>query len=96
MTTTPGLPHRPPAGSDPSPVPHPTRPSAKVHEAMNARDALAAALTAAGIQLPAMDVRAPWLDGRSGEPPYALVQLGVCAAPVARALAEVITRGAAR
>ncbi|MBU7596405.1 hypothetical protein JGS22_001800 [Streptomyces sp. P38-E01] len=63
---------------------------------MSARDALAAALTEAGIQLPAMDIRTPWLDVRAGEPPYALVQLGVCAAPVAHALAEVIARGAVR
>ncbi|MFI7235673.1 hypothetical protein [Streptomyces cyaneofuscatus] len=36
--------------------------AAKVKEAMDARDALAAALTRAGIQLPAMDVRTPWAD----------------------------------
>lgn len=35
---------------------------AKIREAVEARDALAAALTGAGIQLPAMDVRTPWQD----------------------------------
>ncbi|MFD7836968.1 hypothetical protein [Streptomyces sp. NPDC059761] len=59
---------------------------------MYARDALAAALTRAGIQLPAMDVRTPWAD----EARYALVHLGICSAPVAHALAAVITRGASR
>ncbi|MEV6246359.1 hypothetical protein AB0M38_09160 [Streptomyces sp. NPDC051742] len=64
----------------------------KIKEAMDARDALASALTRAGIQLPAMDVRTPWAD----ESRYALVHLGLCSAPVAHALAEVITRGASR
>lgn len=98
MPTTQGLPHSTPTSAAPS---GPTAltsppPSAKVQEALDARDALAAALTKAGIQLPAMDIRTPWLDVREDEPPYALVQLGVCAAPVAHALAEVITKGAAR
>lgn len=72
---------------------------ARAREAEAARDALAAALTRAGVQLPAMDVRTPWRDGEGdteqerGRPP--LVQLGVCSAPVARALAAVIERGAA-
>ncbi|MEU6118079.1 hypothetical protein ABZ840_26470 [Streptomyces sp. NPDC047117] len=65
---------------------------AKVREALEARDALAAALRQAGIQLPAMDIRTPW----AGEARYALVQLGVCSAPVALALADVIRNGAAR
>ncbi|WP_308189794.1 hypothetical protein [Streptomyces sp. WAC 00631] len=34
----------------------------KLQEALAARDALAVALTDAGIQLPAMDVRTPWGD----------------------------------
>lgn len=72
--------------------------TAKTQEAVDARDALAAALTAAGIQLPAMDVRTPWRDaeGDGGVRPagYALVHLGVCSAPVAHALAEVIRNGA--
>ncbi|MES4904893.1 MULTISPECIES: hypothetical protein [unclassified Streptomyces] len=99
----------------------------KIEEALRARDALAAALTQAGILLPAMDVRTPWngdLDeaddgtepGTGNEPEpgtqaatsaeaggrsaaaarYALVHLGVCSAPVAHALAEVIAKGAAR
>ncbi|MGP3732817.1 hypothetical protein ACTWJ9_06305 [Streptomyces sp. GDS52] len=38
------------------------RPTPKLQEATDARDALAAALTQAGIQLPAMDVRTPWGD----------------------------------
>jgi hypothetical protein len=76
---------------------------AKIREARQARDALAHALTRAGIQLPAMDVRTPWLDvidsddegGDSGRAArYALVYLGVCSAPVAFALAAVIARGA--
>ncbi|MFD3976661.1 hypothetical protein [Streptomyces cyaneofuscatus] len=61
------------------PLPRRTPPSvafnsvaAKVKEAMDARDALATALTGAGIQLPAMDVRTPWADtvredGEDGE-----------------------------
>ncbi|MFE2164537.1 hypothetical protein ACFXB3_05625 [Streptomyces sp. NPDC059447] len=75
------------------PTSRPTTPNhRKIKEAMDARDALASALTHAGIQLPAMDVRTPWAD----ETRYALIHLGVCSAPVAHALAEVITRGAAR
>lgn len=98
MTTAPGHPARTRANNDHAPaVTTPTSPaSAKVQEALEARDTLAAALTKAGIQLPAMDVRTPWLDVREEQPPYALVQLGVCAAPVAHALAEVLTKGAAR
>lgn len=71
----------------------------KVQEALDARDALASALTRAGIQLPAMDVRTPWADAheddeeREGEARYALVHLGVCSAPVAVMLADVIARG---
>ncbi|MFI8306305.1 hypothetical protein ACIF80_23250 [Streptomyces sp. NPDC085927] len=68
----------------------------KIHEALEARDVLATALTRAGIQLPAMDIRTPWADDRrTGEAPYALVHLGVCSAPVALALADVIARGVA-
>lgn len=75
------------------PTSRPTTPNQrKIKEALDARDALAAALTQAGIQLPAMDVRTPWAD----ESRYALVHLGLCSAPVAHALAEVITRGASR
>ncbi|MET8498358.1 hypothetical protein ACWECC_32965 [Streptomyces microflavus] len=56
MTSRPPLPRRTPqsAALDSGP--------AKVKEALEARDALAAALTRAGIQLPAMDVRTPWAD----------------------------------
>ncbi|MFE0733411.1 hypothetical protein [Streptomyces sp. NPDC058855] len=72
-----------------------TAPNPKVQEALDARDALAAALTRAGIQLPAMDIRTPWLDDREAEAPYALVHLGVCSAPVAHALAAVIRNGLA-
>ncbi|MFB6560559.1 hypothetical protein ACFCYH_17040 [Streptomyces sp. NPDC056400] len=68
---------------------------AKIEEAVTARDALAAALSRAGIQLPAMDVRTPWPDARADEARYALVHLGVCSAPVAHALAAVIAKGAA-
>ncbi|MER6720970.1 hypothetical protein [Streptomyces halstedii] len=78
--------------------------SSRAREALEARDALAVALTEAGVQLPAMDVRTPWLDGDpeaeegdGGRPPrYALVHLGVCSAPVALELAAVIRKGAAR
>ncbi|MCD9904682.1 hypothetical protein LUR56_40435 [Streptomyces sp. MT29] len=80
--------------------------AAKVKEAMDARDALATALTRAGIQLPAMDVRTPWAEtvsepdedasAHSGEIRYTLVHLGVCSAPVAHALATAITNGLAR
>ncbi|MGH3310029.1 MAG: hypothetical protein ACRDP3_05520 [Streptomyces sp.] len=81
--------------------------AAKIRETVEARDALADALTRAGIQLPAMDVRTPWQDvidsdgdssdGDAGSAArYALVHLGVCSAPVAFALAAVIIRGAGR
>ncbi|MFD0150482.1 hypothetical protein ACWGQ4_04290 [Streptomyces sp. NPDC055721] len=76
-----------------APTPRQPAPTPKVQEALDARDALAAALTLAGIQLPAMDVRTPWLDDREAEAPYALVHLGVCSAPVAHALATVIING---
>lgn len=65
----------------------------KIQEALDARDALATALTQAGIQLPAMDVRTPWADDRKADAQYALVHLGVCSAPVALMLADVITKG---
>ncbi|WP_405548383.1 hypothetical protein OG215_06795 [Streptomyces globisporus] len=70
--------------------------SPKIKEALDARDALAAALRQAGVQLPAMDIRTPWIDEREGEVRYALVHLGVCSAPVAHALATVIMNGIAR
>ncbi|MGW0788661.1 hypothetical protein ACWD04_10495 [Streptomyces sp. NPDC002911] len=79
--------------------PHPRR-TAKIQEAVDARDALATASSGAGIQLPAMDVRTPWpnTDSGDGAQParYALVHLGVCFAPVAQALATVIRNGATR
>ncbi|WVU01074.1 hypothetical protein V3O62_26040 [Streptomyces prasinus] len=85
--SVPGPPH-----PDEDPMPH----TPKIREALEARDALAAALTRAGVQLPAMDVRTPWADDRTaGGAPYALVHLGVCSAPVALALADVIAKGAA-
>ncbi len=87
----------------------PRPPTAKIKEALAARDALAVALTRAGIQIPAMDVRTPWPDdddsdaerqdhtsARAAETRYALVHLGVVSAPVAHALAEVITKGLTR
>ncbi|WP_405797959.1 hypothetical protein [Streptomyces sp. NBC_01506] len=90
-TPKPPLPSRTP----PSPLP-----PDKVQEAVEARDVLAAALTRAGIQLPAMDVRTPWPvtdDSEAGrDTRYALVHLGVCSAPVALALAAVIVDGAGR
>ncbi|XIE80595.1 hypothetical protein AB6O49_27085 [Streptomyces sp. SBR177] len=42
-----------------------------------------------------MDIRTPWLDDREAEASYALVHLGICSAPVAHALAAVITNGLA-
>lgn len=69
--------------------------TARVQEALAARDALATALSRAGIQLPAMDIRTPWADDRNAEARYALVHLGVCSAPVALTLADVITKGIA-
>jgi hypothetical protein len=62
-------------------------------DARDAREELAMALKAAGIQLPAMDVT-PF--GPDGAPTHALVELGRCAPPVARALAAVIAKGAGR
>ncbi|MFE2373762.1 hypothetical protein [Streptomyces sp. NPDC059398] len=94
MSTPPPLPRRTP--------PAPATGSPKVQEALDARDTLAEALTSAGIQLPAMDVRTPWFEagGEHDEAPastrYALVYLGVCSAPVALALAAVIAKGAGR
>jgi hypothetical protein len=67
----------------------------KIQEAVEARDALATALSRAGIQLPAMDIRTPWADDREADAQYALVHLGVCSAPVAHLLADVITKGIA-
>ncbi|MFC9676406.1 hypothetical protein [Streptomyces sp. NPDC056949] len=72
----------------------PSKPRAsKVQEALDARDALAGALSRAGVQLPAMDVRTPWPGDGEGESHYALVHLGVCSAPVALRLAAVIAKG---
>ncbi|MEU9188087.1 hypothetical protein AB0D14_26820 [Streptomyces sp. NPDC048484] len=73
----------------PQAVPH----TPKIEEALEARDALASALSRAGIQLPAMDIRTPWADDRKDEAQYALVHLGVCAPPVALLLAGVIMKG---
>ncbi|MER6627543.1 hypothetical protein ABT301_04755 [Streptomyces sp. NPDC000987] len=64
-----------------------------VQEALAARDGLAYALSQAGIQLPAMDIRTPWADDHEGDIRYALVHLGVCSAPVALLLADVILKG---
>jgi hypothetical protein len=77
-----------------TPTAHTPRP--KIQEAVEARDALATALTQAGIQLPAMDIRTPWADDREDDARYALVHLGVCSAPIAHLLADVITKGIAR
>jgi hypothetical protein len=71
--------------------PPPTGP--KIQETVDARDALASALSRVGIQLPAMDIRTPWADEHEGEARYALVHLGVCSAPVALTLADVILKG---
>ncbi|MFI2779726.1 hypothetical protein [Streptomyces sp. ALB3] len=97
----PPLPRRTPRPGAPAPLPGAERAAGdRIQEAVDARDALATALTGAGIQLPAMDVRTPWPDADGGEGAragrYALVHLGICSAPVAHALAAVIGRGAAR
>ncbi|MEU6084365.1 hypothetical protein [Streptomyces sp. NPDC047108] len=90
---------------DPVASPAPPPAGGKVREAVEARDALASALTLAGMQLPSMDVRVPWQDAAAGDDHdcdagraarYALVHLGVCSAPVAHALAAVIAKGAER
>ncbi|MFI9582724.1 hypothetical protein ACIHCQ_12935 [Streptomyces sp. NPDC052236] len=81
-----------------TPTPHAPR-TPKIQEALEAleaRDALATALTRAGIQLPAMNIRTPWADDRKDEAQYVLVHLGVCSAPIALMLADVITKGTAR
>jgi hypothetical protein len=70
-----------------TPTAHTPRP--KIQEAVEA-------LTQAGIQLPAMDIRTPWADDREDDARYALVHLGVCSAPIAHLLADVITKGIAR
>ncbi|MFD3977112.1 hypothetical protein ACFWR6_00895 [Streptomyces griseus] len=70
MSSKPPLPRRTPqrtsttpAATAHVPVPPIGLPgAAKVQEALDARDALATALSRAGIQLPAMDVRTPWAD----------------------------------
>ncbi|MGY5071922.1 hypothetical protein [Streptomyces griseus] len=70
MSSKPPLPRRTPqrTSTNPATTAHvPVPPTglpgaAKVQEALDARDALAAALSRAGIQLPAMDVRTPWAD----------------------------------
>ncbi|MEV6617189.1 hypothetical protein AB0N31_25735 [Streptomyces sp. NPDC051051] len=77
------------------PAPHDS-PTPRTAEALEARDALAAALSQAGIQLPAMDIRTPWADDRKAGAQYALVHLGVCSAPVALMLADVIMKGIGR
>ncbi|MFD4030599.1 hypothetical protein ACFWVP_08685 [Streptomyces sp. NPDC058637] len=94
----PPLPRRTPQADAPDSRAGRKAPS-KVQEAVAARDDLAAALSSAGVQLPAMDVRTPWpdTDGDDSTRPtrYALVHLGICSAPVAHALAVVIRKGAA-
>ncbi|MEI5034887.1 hypothetical protein RB201_26045 [Streptomyces sp. S1A(2023)] len=67
MSSKPPLPRRTPQHTSATtahvPVPPGGLPgAAKVQEALDARDALATALSRAGIQLPAMDVRTPWAD----------------------------------
>ncbi|MFJ8967362.1 hypothetical protein [Streptomyces sp. wa1064] len=95
----PSLPRRTPRAN--ASVPHSGDvTTAKIQEAVDARDTLATALSGAGIQLPAMDVRTPWRDaegdGSARPSGYALVHLGVCSAPVAHALAAVIRNGTTR
>lgn len=65
----------------------------RIREAEQARDELVSALRKSGIQLHAMDTRT---FGGTADSGYALVRLGDCSAVVARQLAAVIARGAAR
>jgi hypothetical protein len=106
----PPLPRRTPGGSTAAGSaaadlpPGPRSAMAKVQEAVEARDTLATALSAAGIQLPALDIRTPWPEPNSGagdgddgrQQRYALIHLGICAAPVALVLADVIRKGTDR
>ncbi|MGI5366775.1 hypothetical protein [Streptomyces iakyrus] len=93
MTPTPRHPDHTTAIDHTAVAGSPPRTGPKVQEALDARDALAYALSQAGIQLPAMDIRTPWADNPEGEARYALVHLGVCSAPVALILADVILKG---
>ncbi|MFD7433336.1 hypothetical protein [Streptomyces sp. NPDC059861] len=93
MTPTPRHPDHATAIDHPADAGSPPPTAPKVQEALDARDALASALSRAGIQLPSMDIRTPWVDDREGEARYALVHLGVCSAPVALMLADVILKG---
>ncbi|MFC8898954.1 hypothetical protein [Streptomyces cinereoruber] len=79
-------------------TPTPREPSTtpKIREALDARDALAAAPSRAGVQLPAINIRSPWPDEREGEASYALVHLEICSAPVAHAIATAIVNGLTR
>ncbi|WP_443075671.1 hypothetical protein [Streptomyces sp. TRM 70351] len=96
MTPTPPRPDAPAAARDAATADSAPRLTPKIREAHDAREALAAALSRAGIQLPAMAVRTPWPDDRGGRTPYALLHLGVCSAPVALMLADVVRTGVAR
>ncbi|MFJ8648305.1 hypothetical protein ACIRNI_19575 [Streptomyces sp. NPDC093546] len=93
MTPTPRHPDHATAIDHPAVADSPRPTAPKVQEALDARDALASALSRAGIQLPAMDIRTPWVDDREDDARYALVHLGVCSAPVALMLADVILKG---
>ncbi|MEV6177601.1 hypothetical protein [Streptomyces sp. NPDC052015] len=93
MTPTPRHPDHATAIGHPAVADSPPPTAPKVQEALDARDALASALSRAGIQLPAMDIRTPWVDDREDDARYALVHLGVCSAPVALMLADVILKG---
>ncbi|MFH8973755.1 hypothetical protein [Streptomyces sp. NPDC017890] len=93
MTSTPRHPDHTTAVDHPAVADSPPPTAPKVQEALDARDALASALTRAGIQLPAMDIRTPWVEDRGDDAQYALVHLGVCSAPVALILADVILKG---
>jgi hypothetical protein len=93
MTPTPRHPDHATAIDQAAVAGSPPRTGPKVQEALDARDALASALSRAGIQLPAMDIRTPWVDDREDDARYALVHLGVCSAPVALMLADVILKG---
>lgn len=68
LSPQPSLPRRTPRANTSAPHSGDVT-TAKTQEAVDARDALATALSGAGIQLPAMDVRTPWRDAEGDGSP---------------------------
>ncbi|MCX3060800.1 hypothetical protein [Streptomyces beihaiensis] len=69
------------------------RAAARIREAEEARDTLAAALGRAGLQLPSLRVD---IAAYADAVPRPLVELGRCSPHLARAMAAAIERGAGR